>query len=315
MVKGFLKRSTITLLIIATITFITIRIYYALTDDFRLGHITHEMPFHAEWNIPPNNAEEELILTQILNQPYTYLGKGAQSFVFASADGKYVLKFFKFKHIRPSPILEWLPNIGPLKQYKTARKQWSERKLNGIFQSHILAYTQDRNESGLIFIQMNVKNNPERTVTIYDKIGLKYIIDLNSLPFVIQKRGVMLSTTLQKVLKEGNVSEAKNKIDQIFALYSQEYAKGLYDRDHEVDRNTGFIDNTPIHIDIGQLLPNEAMKDPAIARKDALIVGEKLKSWIHKNYKMYERVLSKHIDKTIESTFTSLEAPANESTE
>lgn len=279
------------------------RIYYYLTDDFRLGNITQEMPYHPEWNVSQPNSDEEQQLESILKQPYRYLGKGAQSYVFVSADGQYVLKFFKFKHLRPNPYLEWLPAVGPIRTYLEELRQRKERKLNGVFQSYLLAFNRDRDESGLVFIQLNTKENRSRTVNILDKLGFHYEIALQDYPFILQKRGVTLDATLDQLLKKSDVETAKKKISLIFGLYAHEYQKGLFDHDHGVDRNTGFIGDQPIHLDVGKLLADESMKDNAIAYKDARLVGEKMKEWIKKHYSRYYGELSAHIDLTIDRLF------------
>ena len=78
------------------------RLYYRLTDDFRLANITYELPFKPSWKVPSLTKEEYSRLAQITNQKFTYIGKGAQCYAFASEDGEYVLKFFKFKHLKPN---------------------------------------------------------------------------------------------------------------------------------------------------------------------------------------------------------------------
>lgn len=95
------------------------RLYLYLTDDFRLSNITYEMPYQKEWQSPPLTALEEEKLANILAQEFSYLGKGSQCYVFSSKDGRYVLKFFKFKHVRPHWIDQFLPSIDFLDSYKT----------------------------------------------------------------------------------------------------------------------------------------------------------------------------------------------------
>lgn len=309
--KDIFRRSIIILLATIAAAFAVARIYYSLTDDFRLSNITSELPYRHEWSTP-TDAAQEVILASILNQPYTYLGKGAQSYVFTSADGKYVLKFFKFKHLRQNFYIDILPDIGPIASYKAKQAARKERKLAGVFTSHLLAYNKHRDESGLIFIQMNTTNNPHRTVTLFDKIGRQYILDLESFPFVLQRRGVPLDTALKSLLDKGDIGAAKEKITKIFTLYAQEYSKGLFDHDHGIDRNTGFIDNNAAHLDVGKLLADESMKDTATAKRDAIEAGNRLKQWISNNFKGYSPVLNRHIDNTINTLFSPPKASGNE---
>lgn len=301
--RGLTKRILLWLVAIAVIMFISARIYYALTDDFRMSNITHEMPYTSAWEIKQLSQDEELQLQKMLNQPYSYLGKGSQSYAFASADGNYVLKFFKFKHLRPSWFLDLLPPVGPIKTYQDKQTARKKRKLFGVFNSYKLAYDVDKEESGLIYIQLNMSGNSERHVILEDKLGLTYDVDLQGVPFVLQKRGVVLREVLDQLLQNNDLETAKQRIGQIFEMYAQEYSKGVFDHDHGVMRNVGFYQAQPFHLDVGKLLSDESMRQKAIARQDALLVVSKIKEWIHKNYPQHEEQLFSYIDLKMHALF------------
>lgn len=283
--------------------FISARLYYALTDDFRVSNITYEMPYNDSWAVEEPSVNEEKEIQQILNQTFTYLGKGAQSYAFVSTDGNYVLKFFKFKHLKPSFFLDLLPPIGPLKQYKEKQSKRKQRKLLGVFNSYKLAYDVDRIESGLLFIQLNNVGNPARSVKLRYKIGLEYNVDLQHIPFILQKRGRVLREVLDELLSEEMVSEAERRIGQIFNLYAGEYAKGIYDHDHGVLRNVGFVGDQPFHLDVGKLMIEKKMQQKEIAKEDALLVAAKIKSWVERKYPAAYPYISAYIDDKIHVLF------------
>jgi len=56
--------------------------------------------------------QEHQELAQILNQKFSYIGKGAQCYAFVSDDQLYVLKFFKFKHLKPNLLVDLIPSIA-----------------------------------------------------------------------------------------------------------------------------------------------------------------------------------------------------------
>lgn len=287
-----------TLLFVLTV-FILARIYYALTDDFRLSNITYPLPYEKSWEIASPSPEEELPIQQILDQPFTYLGKGAQSYAFASEDGHYVLKFFKFKHLHPSFFIDALPPIGFLKDYKEKQAARKQRKLFGVFESYKLAYDVDKNESGLIFIQLNTEENPERYATVVDKIGVKRTINLQHYPFILQYKGQTLRMVINELLKKEDVATAQKRLGQIFDLYAQEYHKGVYDHDHGVMQNTGFIEERPLHLDVGKLMREEKMRDKSYAKKDAELVASKMKIWVKKNFPQYSEEIAEYLNKKI----------------
>ena len=64
------------------------RVYYRMTGGFTIGNISYDLPFDARWEIPPLRESEAREREKILRQPFSYLGKGCQSYVFASKDGR-----------------------------------------------------------------------------------------------------------------------------------------------------------------------------------------------------------------------------------
>lgn len=301
--KGPLLRLSLATLYIVIALFVAARIYYYLTDDFREGNITYEMPYESSWQIAPLTQQEEAKVNQILNQPWHYIGKGAQSYAFVSEDDRYVLKFFKFKHLRPSWFLDSLPPIGPLKDYKDTQAARKERKLFGVFQSYKLAYDQDRKESGLVFIQLNTVGNPQRSVVVIDKLGISRKIELAEIPFILQDKGQTLRNVLRELLDHGDVVTTEYRLGQILDMYAGEYQRGLFDHDHGVMQNTGFVGERPIHLDVGKLLRDESMKNRDIAKKDAQLVTNNMKEWIGKNFPEYKERLSQFLDRKVQQLY------------
>lgn len=279
--------------------FLSARIYYALTDDFRISNINYPLPKEDKWSVLPITEDGEARLLEILGQPYFYLGKGAQSYAFESQDGMYVLKFFKFKHLRPSIFIDLIPPVGPLSAYKEKQSARKARKLFGVFNAYRLAYEVDRDESGLIYIQLNTEDNPKRLVQLVDKIGFKHDVELESIPFILQKKGVTLRNVLSKLLNDGDVEAAKGRIGKILDMYAGEYRKGIYDHDHGVMQNTGFVGDEPIHLDVGKLVREDQMRDLKVARNDALLVANKIKAWLKVNFPQNYQELSAYIDEKI----------------
>lgn len=290
--------------IAALLVFASARIYYALTDDFRLSNITYPVPYEKNWEIAGSSPEEKKHLKQILDQPFYYLGKGAQSYAFVSKDDKYVLKFFKFKHLRPSLFVDALPSVGLLKRYKEKQIARKERKLFGVFRSYKLAYDVEKNESGLIFIQLNSEDNPKRYATIIDKIGFKRVIDLHNYPFILQIKGETLRVVVNDLLKKGNIAEVEKRLGQMLELYAGEYRRGIYDHDHGVMQNTGFIGDRPFHLDVGKLMREEKMRDQIYAKQDAEVVAGKINEWVKKNYPQYSLQIAGYLNEKIRQLYT-----------
>lgn len=288
-------------LVIVTL-FVGLRIYFRATDDFRISNIMYDMPYHAEWEIPALSAKEKNDLDAILNQKFTYIGKGAQSYVFGSEDQKYVVKFFKFKHLRPSLLVQVLPDVAPFTSYKQKVAARKQRKLYGVFTGYKLAYDVDKDNSALVFIQLNPTHSAKE-IKLVDKLGFNRTVDLGEVAFIVQEKGQTLRNVLAELLNQGDVATAKKRIGQIFDLYLSEYSKGIYDHDHGVMQNAGFIGERPIHLDVGKLNNDDRMRQPEVYQEDLYKVGSKMKVWLDDNYPKQAPEINRDIEAKLSAVF------------
>lgn len=285
-IKSFIPKNRIIQVVLAILLLtVCVRFYFRITDDFRIANITYPIPYHPEWEVPPLSQAEKESLDAILNQKFSYIGKGAQSYAFGSDDGNYVLKFFKFKHLKPSLFVDYLPPIGPLDSYKTTQIARKARKLESVFVGYRLGYAVHKNESGLIYLQLNPnQGHMNKNVIVRDKLGFERSIDLDSVVFILQEKAKTTRTVVNELLQKGDMQGVKARIGQIFNLYVLEYSKGIYDRDHGVMHNTGFVNDKPIHLDIGKLTLDERMKLPEFYQPDLILIGNKFARWLKENY-------------------------------
>lgn len=281
-----LKRGMYFLLIVLGI-FGAFRLYYRLTDDFRLSNMTYELPFESPWKVPHLSSEEYQHLAQIMNQKFSYIGKGAQCYAFTSEDGQYVLKFFKFKHLKPNVFVEYLPSVPPFQNYKQSCIERKKRKLISVFNGYDLAFRENRQTSELIYLHLLPTEDLHLTAKVVDKIGLERSISLDEVVFLIQKKGETLRTRLRQLLNQQRVQEAKQAMASIIEMYISEYRKGIYDHDHGVLHNTGFIGNQPFHLDVGKLNQDDRMKEPGFYKNDLEHVLWKMDVWIKGTYPQY----------------------------
>ena len=282
-----MKKYLLPLALIFILSAVGTRAYFRLTDDFRLANISCVLPHHREWDIPKLEPESEAAIDKILQQPFTYIGKGSQSYAFASADGEYVLKFFKFKHLRPHWLLETLSPLPYFNHYQRKQLKRKQRKLNSLFAGYRLAWESLREESGLLFIHLNKTKGLYPKAKLFDKIGLERTVDLDTVVFILQKKARTTRTVIDELLTKGDVATAKERIRQICALYASEYARGIYDMDHGVMHNTGFVGEQPIHLDIGKLTQEPLTQDPEFRRKDFKLVLARIDAWLEANYPQY----------------------------
>ncbi len=274
------------LLVIASILF-----YDRFINDIHKSNITQEIPYHAEWEITPLSDNEQVVLDNILNQKFSYLGEGGQSYIFASADQKYVLKLFKYKRFRPAWFINFLPD-ALFSDFRKHHIKSRAKKLTTVFDGHHVAYEKNKEGSALIFVQLNAPHIP-KSVTLTDKLGFEMQVDLGETAYVLQQKGEMLRLVFPRLIKNGQIDLVKERIGQIFQMYLSEYNKGIYDDDHGVMQNFGFIEDKPFHLDVGKFKIDDNYKKSEIHEADLLKVSERMRLWFRKYYpEIYEEVTS-----------------------
>lgn len=216
------------LLLIPLLFFGAERLCHRATDGFTVAKITTELSYDPKWDtVPP---EKELLST-VLGQPFTYLTKGGQSYVFASEDGYFVLKFFRYPHRLPFVHT----HVDRSRDFLSAK----------------IAYTDLKDETGLIYVHLN-PTKTLKTVTLVDKLGISHPIHLDDYAFVLQRRASPVFISIAKWMEKGEVDKAKEGLSSLIELIAERAAKGIVDHDPNLSKNFGFLGTRAIEIDIGR---------------------------------------------------------------
>lgn len=293
--KKFSLRFVFLLLIIA-IAYGSSRLYFSLTDGFQLQNIESDFAYQKDWEVHPLDLKEQEVVNAALEQPYYYLAKGCQAYAFVSEDGHYVLKFFKYQRYRLQPWLEYFPPLPAIVKYREEKKAKKWQKLDGFVKSWKIVFDYLKNETGLLFVHLNKTQHLNKQLTIFDKLGFEYQVQLDQMEFCIQKRAIMLCDVLLNHQKNNELQQAKILIDRLLQLILSEYARGLADNDHALMQNTGVVDGFPIHIDVGQFTQNSHIKNPAIYHQELFTKTFKFKVWLDSHYPELKKYLDQQLE-------------------
>jgi hypothetical protein len=244
------------------------RLYFALTDGFTVGNISSEWTYDPRWETHLLSDEEKGLIEKALDQPYKYLGKGCQSYVFASEDGKYVIKFFKYQRFRTQSWLKPFTIVPPIGAYADRKAKEKRMRLDGLFWSWWAAFELFPKETGVVYVHLNKTHDLQKQLVISDKLGIKHTLNLDNTEFMVQWRAEMLCTAIDKLMAQGEGVKAKAIIDRLVDIVMSEYRQGYADNDHALMQNTGVLEGRPVHIDVGQLIHNDIVKDPDIYKKE-----------------------------------------------
>ena len=246
---------------------------------FHPEKVIYSLPYKPEWNPEPREEKDRELITQIYNQPFHYLGKGARSWAFVSEDGKWVIKFFKNRYLTPhfaTLLPDWFP-----------RKRWREQKKNKVsltrvFDGYALADKYDREGTALVEIHLNQTKTIRKKLACFDKNGNAHFVDLDKAHFVVQKRAETLPEILARLLQAGKQNEAVNTLKQVFSLYKNQWDQGLFDEGNGILRNNGFVDGKAVHYDVGKLILTQKAKDPEVQKEKIAIMQRKIDQWLEK---------------------------------
>lgn len=188
-------------------------------------------------DITENNSE----VSSILNQPFYFLKKGQQCFVFISQDEKYVLKFLRWDKLEPSYF------------ESTQKCEEKKRKLDYDFTSYRIAEDELKEETGLIYLQLQANSSLEQKIEIYDPLGIRHYVPACSTSFILQKKVDDFYSFFQKKLAENDVNEIESFLSSLAALLKNRALKGISDSDISLEYNMGIVNGKPILFDIGNL--------------------------------------------------------------
>ena len=283
------------------------RLYYNITDGFTIGNITSDFAYDPRWEVTPLRPEEKVLVGSILDQKFSYLGKGCQSYVFLSQDGKYVLKFFKYQRFRTKPWVDFFSFIPSIDRYRLKKLEKKRLKLEGFIESWKIAYNELKHESGLLFVHLNKTNHLNKTLNFTDKMGMAHQVNLDEMEFMIQHKATMLDSTIKKLMAENKVEEAKSLLKTLIELITSENHRGLADNDHALMQNTGVYDGRPIHVDVGQFLYNDQIRNPATYKQELFNKTYRFHRWLEKHYPELADYLTTELVAIIGNDFYKLE--------
>lgn len=248
--------------------FVIAHLCHLKTAGFQLSKIHSSLPYNPAWEIP----EQESLPTSRLQSPFRFLGKGGQGYAFVSEDGTTVLKLFKMHNLRQYPWAYKLCLPPALDRLRIKLLAIQREKLQRTFTSSLIAYTKLRDESALLYLNLNPDPKLASTyVILVDKLGIHHHVCLKDVPFALQRKGESAASRLKRTLRGNDLPTAKFLIKQMLDCLNQRKLKGIIDYDPSPKRNMGFIGDQPFFIDIG----NFAM---AIEEKNS--DTESLRRWL-----------------------------------
>lgn len=248
---------------------------FFLNDRFTLSCIQSPYPATASFIF-----REQQEIAAIFSRPFYYLNHGSQMYAFESEDGHYILKLIRQERLRLfyPPGFSLLPSFE--KNIYREEEESKKEKREKLYQSCRIAWNELRNECGLLCIGLGQERLAPFKITLIDKLGKKWVLPLSSTEFILQKKGDLVGPVMEKLIKEKKFSQAEQRIDQLYSLFLLRCQKGIFDIDASISKNTGFLNNQAIYLDIGGFSKNKRMKNPKIYSQEILKIGNQFTLWL-----------------------------------
>ena len=257
------------------------RVCHHRSSHFSLGKIRTSNLFSPEWGTPTLSDQEMQALRQILNQKFVLYSKGSRSHVCMSEDGRYILKFLKYQHLnRKSWLTQLACSFNPFYQ----KFLFKQRKCHTLLNAWKAAFTQLKEEAGLIYMHTNNAQPLNQKIVILDKEVQEHRIDLDKTLFCVQKHANLTYLRIAELMQSGDVEKAKGIISSIFSLIDRLGQKGVIDDEFCSNFNFGLLGDEVIQVDIGKLHVDPICGQDSVYKQKIAPMTKPLKNWLEHNY-------------------------------
>lgn len=217
-------------------------------------------------------------ITEALAQPFYYLASGSQSFAFLSADQRYVLKLFKHYRWKSPFYFSWYPHIT---------RPWTQKRLDGLiatYQSCLFCMHEFKEETALLYLQLAPSQGVHQTLTLYNRLGKKYTLPLETTSFIVQRYAEPVAQHLLKLKAQGQHDVAKECIHALFQHVLRKRLQGFTDKDPNFLNNFGFVEGCAVSIDVGGLIKDPKKDITYFCNRELKKVSKTLMPWLKNHY-------------------------------
>lgn len=244
-------------------------------------------PPEQKWQAGSLDEQARKTIDDAFMQPYHFLSQGGQSFVFVSADKKYVIKFFKQKIFSLPEVFD-SPSLTFFGRWQKSRKlRQRAAKRDRIYSAYANAYEKLAKQTGILYVHFNTTQDILKSLVLIDYSGKPFSISLDDCDFVLERHTETIQEHLNALLAQGDIAGAGASLKQLLELFCTFYEKDVRNRDVSIINNYGFVDGLAVLFDAGRLVPCKSKKQKEIYLKRLqCAILPRFRSWIGNNYPM-----------------------------
>lgn len=198
-------------------------------------------------DFPSPTLEEKHCLTQVLNQKFTLNDKNPYFYTVVSEDKNYEIKLFRKGLFRDRRWVSHIPlSINPYYRDRLQRKENKEH----FFASCRNAFVSIKEEAGIIYSHLSLVELCPLKVSILDKKGKEYRLNLNQFAYCVRRRPDLLYTRLAEFIDGGDTQSAEKVVVSIVDLIRRLKSKGVVLDERTVCQQMGLVDGKAVHTEI-----------------------------------------------------------------
>jgi len=262
-------------------------------EGFRLRKIQEKLTYDPRWELSVTPEELSRAKKILQEHSFRYLGHGFQCYAFESEDGQYVLKFFRYQRLRLPSFIQEFPSLPFLDEWRKERLVTLNHRRECLLRSCKTSWELAKRETALLFVHLNQTKGLFGKTSLLDTLGEKHLLVMDDYQFLLQKKALHIKPEFDRLMANGQVEEAKRRVDQIFELLLDCARKSVQDMDGALIRknNLGFLHDRAIYVDGGKMTYRECIRSKKWFEKD-LHRLYMLNKWFKEKYP----VLSRHLE-------------------
>ncbi len=242
---------------------LVLQFHYRLSEGFRIQKAFF-YPSSFEDDSTALDALQDF--TYCFEKPFKYIGRGGQVYVFESFDKKYVLKIVRFHKANIPLTARLFKNIFFCSKHYSEIEQDRLKRFNRAFESYQIAWNHLRKETGMVYMKLFRAKQDYPQVVLSVNSLIKHQLDLKDVAFIIQKRTDDFRSSLERMLQNNEDEELKKCISSYVEMAVKRSMQMILNKDYLL-KNFGYVQTTPIEIDLGNFYYDYALKDPKVFQK------------------------------------------------
>jgi hypothetical protein len=227
--------------------------------------------------------------------PFTFLGGGGQAYAFLSADGEVVLKLFKRHQLHLLYDLPPLALCGWLEAWRQKGVRDADSRQERTCASFGIAWELLRKETGLLYLHLAPTTHLQTRVTLVDPLGIRHEVDLDSLPFALQRHGEPAYRAIERLMAAGQSEAAAAYVRSLLSLLERRAQLGLSDYDPIISRNFGRLDDEAFELDIGAFTLDRALESAHQRRRDLFFAVVRFQEWLSQRWPLLAEVCAEEL--------------------